>query len=66
MFGNFRCINIDNGKRLVCCVDTLGKAKKLVVVNDSELELTTGRGPDDSQADARQSDDEGDVRRYRG
>lgn len=44
MFGNFRCINSDNGKRLVCCVDTLGKANKLVVVNDCELELTTGRG----------------------
>ena len=28
MFGNFRCINSDNRKRLVCCVDTLGKAKK--------------------------------------
>ena len=27
MFGNFRCINSDNRKRLVCCVDTLGKAK---------------------------------------
>ena len=38
-----------------------GRQKKLVVVNDSELELTTGRGPDDSQADARQSDDESKI-----